>query len=181
MLVATQDGEPGEMTGSIALGRGMILTAIMAGHDPDAQKLFDGFYTVGRAKPSAYKGNEALVAYSVGANCSTNGDSGSIFSGDADFAYGLLLADKQWGSAGTINYAEEAKKTIAAMKKFDMNPTLKLPLDGDWAALPGEDAKGWFTDTETVNFIFGNFRASPRPAATPSGRTRLPRCRDSSI
>jgi endo-1,4-beta-D-glucanase Y len=158
MLVATQDGEPGEMTGSIALGRGMVLTAIMAGHDPDAQKLFDGFYTVGRAKPSAYKGNEALVAYSVGANCSTNGDSGSIFSGDADFAYGLLLADKQWGSAGTINYAEEAKKTIAAMKKFDMNPTLSLPLDGDWAALPGEDAKGWFTDTQTVNFIFGHFR-----------------------
>jgi hypothetical protein len=92
-VVATQGGEPGEMTSSTALGRAMILAVMMAGHDPDAQKLFDGLFAVGRAKHSIYKGNEALLAYSVGANCATPADDGSLFGGDADFAFALLLAD----------------------------------------------------------------------------------------
>ena len=166
-VVATTHGEMGEITSSAALGRGMIFAAMMAGHDADAQKLFDGLYAVGRAKHSIYKGNEALLAYSVGANCTVPADDGSIFAGDGDFAFALLLADKQWGSAGAIKYADEAVKTIAAMKKFDMNSKLMLPLDGDWASLPGEAEKGWYTDTQPGNFLFGNFRAFATAAKDP--------------
>ena len=34
----------------------------------------------------------------------------SAFDGDADIAFGLLLADAQWGSAGRVNYKAEARK-----------------------------------------------------------------------
>src|SRR6185369_3948056 len=100
--------------------------------------LFDNLYTTARKFPSRYKGNEALVSVAIRTGCTNTADDGSTFGGDADFVYALLLADKQWGSAGTIKYLDEAKKSIAAIKKFDMNPTLHLPLDGDWASLPGE-------------------------------------------
>jgi hypothetical protein len=166
-IVKTAHGEPGEMTGSAAIGRGMIFAAMLAGHDPDAQKLFDGLTTVGRMKPSRYKGNEALLSYTIRAGCATTMDDGSTFEGDADFAFALLLADKQWGSAGTIKYLDEAKKTIAAIKKLEMNPALHLPLSGDWASLPGEADKGWFTDTKAANFMLGHFRAFAKSAADP--------------
>jgi hypothetical protein len=166
-IVKTAHGEPGEMTGSAAIGRGMIFAAMLAGHDPDAQKLFDGLSTVARMKPSRYKGNEALISYTVRAGCATTADDGSTFEGDADFSFALLLADKQWGSAGTIKYLDEAKKTIAAMKKLEMNPALHLPLSGDWASLPGEAEKGWFTDTKSANFMLGHFRAFAKSAADP--------------
>jgi hypothetical protein len=103
----------------------------------------------------------------VRAGCATTADDGSTFEGDADFSFALLLADKQWGSAGTIKYLDEAKKTIAAMKKLEMNPALHLPLSGDWASLPGEAEKGWFTDTKSANFMLGHFRAFAKSAADP--------------
>lgn len=164
-VVKTTKGEMGELTGSVALGRGMIFAAMFAGHDTDAQKLFDGLYTVSRSQHSAYKGNEALVAYSVRTTCKPAADDGSTTDGDIEFAYALLLADKQWGSGGTIKYADEAKKTIASIKKFDMNPTLHIPLSGDWASLAGEAEKGWFTDTKSGNFFLGPFRSFAKAAA----------------
>ena len=71
-------------TSSSALGNGMIITAMMAGHDPQAQTIFDGMFAVGRKFPSGLSvsvpakhgigprpGNEYLArAYAVGANCS---------------------------------------------------------------------------------------------------------------
>ena len=50
-----------------------------------------------------------------------DGKSYSATDGDLDIAFGLLLADKQWGSAGAINYLAEARKVIAAIKMFEMN------------------------------------------------------------
>src|SRR5688500_564657 len=39
-------GEPGQVTSSPANAAGMIIPAFMAGHDPEAQKIFDGILTV---------------------------------------------------------------------------------------------------------------------------------------
>jgi endo-1,4-beta-D-glucanase Y len=116
-------------------GYGMVITALMAGFDPEAKKIFDGMYAFFRKFPSS--NNNYLMGWTVdvAGGCKfPTGTSDSATDGDLDIAFGLLLADKQWGSAGTINYLAEAKKVIAAIKKGDVNPTTHVTNLGDWAA-----------------------------------------------
>jgi endo-1,4-beta-D-glucanase Y len=156
-------------TTSAALGHGMILAAMMAGHDAQAQTIFDGMFAVGRKFPSILSvsvpakhgiqprpGNAALVAFAVGNNCTKVSEGDSAPDGDLAFGLALLLADKQWGSTGKVNYLEEAKKTANAIKLYDMNPS-KLPGLGDWASLPGEGM--WTTVATPPNYTVGTFRS----------------------
>jgi endo-1,4-beta-D-glucanase Y len=115
-------------------GYGMVTTAIMAGHDPDAQKIFDGMYAFFRKFPSSHTPDLMGWTVNVGGGCKfPKTPSDSATDGDLDIAFSLLLADKLWGSAGAINYLAEAKKVIAAIMKFEVNPTTHLTNLGDWA------------------------------------------------
>ena len=156
-------------TTSAALGHGMIITAMLAGHDPQAQTTFDGMFAVGRKFPSVLSVTRPRqarhrpaprqrrpVAFAVGNNCSKVPEGDSAPDGNLAFAYALLLADKQWGSTGTVNYLDEAKKTANAIKLYEMNPR-KLPGLGDWASLPGEGM--WTTVATPPNYTVGHFRA----------------------
>jgi endo-1,4-beta-D-glucanase Y len=158
----------GDLTSSTALGNGMIITAMMAGHDPEAQTVFDGMFAVGRKFPSYLSvsvpakhgigprpGNANLLAYAVGAGCKKVSEGDSATDGDQAFAFGLVLADKQWDSGGKVNYLDEAKKTIKAIQLYDMNPQ-KAPGIGDWASLPGEGM--WTTVAKPPNFMLGHLR-----------------------
>ncbi|MCV4230919.1 glycosyl hydrolase family 8 [Virgibacillus sp. LDC1] len=128
------------MTVSEAHGYGMLITAHMAGHDPKAKAYFDGLYRYFRAHPS--KINPDLMAWKQGDTGQAVVNVGGVDSatdGDMDIAYALLLADRQWGSDGEINYLAEAKKVIDAIMKSDVNHaewTLKL---ADWVS--DNDAK----------------------------------------
>ncbi len=139
-------------TVSEAQGYGMIITAIMAGYDKDAQKIFDGLWRFSRSFPSSISPD--LMAWEIPKKVK---NSNSAFDGDADMAYALLIADKQWGSAGDINYANEAKRTIKAIYKYTIGKDSKLPLLGDW-----EDPNGkkfnQFTP-RTSDFMLRNFRS----------------------
>jgi hypothetical protein len=159
---------PNTSTNSTAHGNGMIITAMMAGHDPDAQATFDGMYLVARKYPSILGSyvppkhgigprvnNLNLLAYAFGTNCAKVFDDHSEVNGDILFAYALAVADKQWGSTGKVNYLDELKKTASAIKQYDMS-TLKTPLIGDWSTLPGEGM--WTTVAKPQNFILGAFR-----------------------
>jgi endo-1,4-beta-D-glucanase Y len=150
--------EPNAITGSSANGAAMIAIAMMAGHDPEAQTIFDGFVTVARAFPSYLGGHDALLAYVILDGCKKINEGDSSTDGDLDFAFALLLADKQWGSGGKFNYLDEAKKTITQLKPYDMNPDLKLPRIGDWASLPDEPAV-WKTSSKPPYFMLDHFRA----------------------
>jgi endoglucanase len=160
---------PNPTTNSTALGNGMVITAMMAGHDPEAQTIFDGMFAVARKFPSILShyvppkhgigpraNNQYLLAYAIAANCAVAFDDHSEVNGDLIFAYALAVADKQWGSAGKVNYLDELRKTANAIKLYDMS-TLKTPLIGDWATLPGEGM--WTTVTKPQNFMVGTFRA----------------------
>lgn len=48
----------------------------------------------------------------------------STFAGDGDelVAFSLLMADKQWGSTGTINYLNEAIRIIKQLEKYNVQP-----------------------------------------------------------
>jgi hypothetical protein len=100
---------------SEGVGYGMLITVVMAGYDPNAKTYFDGLFRFARNHP-AYNMDPALMDWRVGLDCSSAGDGWAAEDGDLDIAMGLLMADRQWGSTGAINYKAEAIKTINAIK-----------------------------------------------------------------
>jgi endoglucanase len=62
----------------------------------------------------------------------------SAFDGDADIAYALLLADRQWGSKGAVAYRREAEQVMRAILRSTIGPRSHLPMLGDWTSPDGE-------------------------------------------
>ncbi len=144
------------ITVSEAHGYGMIITAFMAGHDPKAQTEFDGMYKFFRDHPS--KNHPDLMAWNQVDGCKNNPKDGddSATDGDLDIAFALLLADKQWGSTGTIKYLAEAKKVIAAIRSREISIKTQLATLGDWVT--ADDDK-YYNATRPSDFHTDHFRA----------------------
>lgn len=107
----------GAVTVSEAHGWGMIITALMAGSSPlgdkSAKELFDGmlaFYLDHTCESNPYLMSWEVVGDGKGGELSRK--SSSATDGDLDIAYGLLLADKQWGSLGKFDYRQIALNLI---------------------------------------------------------------------
>jgi endo-1,4-beta-D-glucanase Y len=113
-------------------GYGMVIVATMAGADANAKTIFDGMVKYVLAHPSV--NNADLLAAEQDSSCTSVNGSDSATDGDMDVAYGLLLADRQWGSAGTYNYKALAIKHINAIKASEINPTTHLLKLGDWSS-----------------------------------------------
>lgn len=132
------DVSGGKLTRSISIseghGYGMVIVALMAGADPDARQIFDGLYAFFRDHPSS--GSPDLMAWKQVEGCANIDlrNTGSATDGDMDIAYALLLADRQWGSGGPIDYRGEALKVIAALKSEALNPLTHTLLIGDWVS-----------------------------------------------
>jgi hypothetical protein len=116
---------PSYLVVSEGIGYGMLLAVLMAGHDPQARALFDGFLTTVRARP-AYgipgTPGKYLMEWRLALNGSSAGDGWNAMDGDLDIAMALLMADRQWGSAGGWNYKQEALDTINAIASWNMKP-----------------------------------------------------------
>lgn len=118
------------LTVSEAHGYGMLITAFLAGADPDAQQLFDGLLRFFKDHPSS--GDSRLMAWKQGPSCGNVDGSDSATDGDLDIAYALLLADKQWGSSGAVDYHHEALEVIAGIRASDLTPGGAFLKLGDW-------------------------------------------------
>ena len=108
-------------TVSEGIGYGMLLTAYKAD-----QTVFDGLWNYYKDNRN---GNGVM-------NWKINGCSGTIGSNGAtdaelDVAMALIVADYQWGSAGTINYKNDAKALIAAIKAHEIEASTKVLKPGD--------------------------------------------------
>ncbi|MFI5527530.1 glycosyl hydrolase family 8 [Kitasatospora sp. NPDC051853] len=134
-------------------GYGMVITALMAGADPNAKAAFDGLLKFVLAHPSV--NNKNLLAAEQDVNCKSVNGSDSATDGDMDVAYGLLLADRQWGSAGTYNYKDLAVKHINAIKASEVNPTTKLLLLGDWSSSGDQ----YYYVSRSSDWMIDHFRA----------------------
>ncbi|WP_394539848.1 glycosyl hydrolase family 8 [Lysobacter enzymogenes] len=134
-------------------GYGMLITVMMAGNDPDAQALFDGLHRYNRGHPSNQ--NPALLAWAQDVNCKNVSGADSATDGDLDIAYALLLADLQWGSAGSINYLAEARKVIAAIRSSNVNANTKLVTLGDWVS---SSEPNYYNATRSSDWMLGHFR-----------------------
>jgi hypothetical protein len=149
---AVQFSNPAYLAVSEGMGYGMLLAVLFAGHDPQARTLFDGLLAVVRARP-AYAGiprdpnGKYLMDWRLNANGTSGGDGWNAMDGDLDIAMALLMADRQWGSAGTWNYLQEGKNTIGAIKSYNMKP------DGTTRGLANA------TTSRTSDYMFGHFRA----------------------
>ena len=136
-----------------AQGYGMVIIATMAGADSSAQSNFDGMVKYMLAHPSVH--NPDLLAAEQDSSCRSVDGSDSATDGDLDVAYGLLLADRQWGSAGTFNYRQLAIRHINAIKANEVNPTTHLLKLGDWS----ECCDALFWTTRPSDFMLDHMRA----------------------
>jgi endo-1,4-beta-D-glucanase Y len=133
-------------------GFGMIVTATLAGHEPAAQEVFDGLWEFSRTHPS--RSESRLMAWTVP---EPPGGTDSAFDGDADIAYALLLADKQWGSGGRIDYASAAGEVLAGILESMIGPDSSLPTLGDWVQPDGATYNQY--TPRSSDFMTGHFRA----------------------
>jgi endoglucanase len=142
--------KPEYVTVSEGAGYGMLLSVVMAGYDGEARTLFDKLFHVVRAHP-AYSANEpALMDWRLNADCSSGGEGWNAMDGDLDIAMALLMADRQWGSAGAVNYRAEALKTITAIKTWNMSPA------GFTKGLPSSN------NNRTSDYMITHFKAFKR-------------------
>ncbi len=136
-------------------GYGMLLTAVFAGADPDAQTIFDGLYRYFRDHPSDRSPD--VMAWKQFADCADAPDGhDTATDGDLDIGYALLLADRQWGSAGAINYLAEARKVIRAIRAVELHPadaTIQL------GSFVSADQPRHFNATRSSDFMPGHFKA----------------------
>jgi endo-1,4-beta-D-glucanase Y len=148
---AGRDGKA--TTVSEGQGYGMVIVALMAGHDHQAQSVFDQLFTYARKHPSSF--DRRLMAWAQNDHCQDIEGRDSATDGDLDIAYGLLLADVQWGSGGATNYRQEAERTLEAIVKHTIDPATRLTLLGDWVTPDGEYAKA----TRSSDWMVDHFRA----------------------
>ncbi|MCF6176546.1 MAG: glycosyl hydrolase family 8 [Victivallaceae bacterium] len=97
-------------------GYGMLLMVMMAGYDNDARQIFDGMYWFFKK----YQNSHGLMKWEI----LRNGDApenDNATDGDMDIAMALIMADRQWGSSGDINYAAAADALIAAIMKWNVD------------------------------------------------------------
>ncbi|WP_329491416.1 glycosyl hydrolase family 8 [Kitasatospora sp. NBC_01246] len=134
-------------------GYGMVVTALMAGADANARTVFDGMVKFVLAHPSVNNAN--LLAAEQDSSCRSVNGSDSATDGDLDVAYGLLLADRQWGSGGTYDYKGLAVKHINAIKASEVNPTTHLMRLGDWST----SGDSTYFITRSSDWMIDHFRA----------------------
>ena len=121
-------------TQSEATGYGMMIFALMAGHDPNAKAYFDGLLGLYEANKSE-KGSQCMSWVIPNKLDDKLPKSSSATDGDLDITYALLLADKQWGSGGqNPDYLGIAKDMIeSCILNFDLSAKTHRILMGDWS------------------------------------------------
>lgn len=154
-------------------GYGMLATVLMAGYDDNAKVYFDGLYRFYKAYPCIT--DPALMGWQQikldnGDIVNTppyENEDGSISAtdGDMDIAYALLLADKQWGSNGEINYIQEAKIMINAIMKNDVNTEKWILKLGSWA---NDSDPDYGTGTRASDFMLSHLKAFQAAMGDPN-------------
>lgn len=160
-------------TVSEAHGYGMMIAVYMAGFDSNAKKYFDGMYKYFRNHPSGITPD--LMAWKQNSSCVNVEGDDSASDGDVDIAFSLLLADKQWGSGGEINYKAEAKKVISAIMKAEVNKNEFNILYGDW--VDASSAK-YYNATRSSDFILDHFRSFDKTFTRSSWLKVVDKCYD---
>jgi endoglucanase len=128
-------------TVSEGIGYGMLLAAYASD-----KTLFDGLWNY-------YKDNRngnGVMNWKIGGCSGIVGANGAT-DGDEDAAMALIVANSVWGSTGTINYQNDGKALIAAIKSKEVE-------SGSFVLKPG-DQFGGSSNTNPSYFAPGYYRA----------------------
>lgn len=148
---------------------GMLITVVMAGHDPQARTYFDGMFMTARGRPAYGHMNAGKPAgaylheWRLAMNMGSAGEGWNATDGDLDIACALLMAHRQWGSTGTINYRQEAINTINAMKAINFAPS-------------GEPRGPQRENTRTSDHMIGHFRSFKKVTGDAFWDKAIDRC-----
>lgn len=134
-------------TVSEAQGYGMIILAYMAGYDPEAKELFDGMWHYADSHPA--QDDPHLMAWAQDKNCANSDKPDSATDGDLDIAYAMLLADKQWGSSGDIDYRTQARAVIDAIWRHNIDESGRWVLLGSWVG----EGTHYYHSTRSSDFM----------------------------
>jgi endo-1,4-beta-D-glucanase Y len=146
--------DPNSISISEGHGYGMIIMVLMAGYDPQAQTYFDGMFRMLTDHPAL--GAPALMAWNQVHGCkNATGGNDNATDGDLDIAYALLLADRQWGSAGAIDYLNQARKMIATLAAQNVDLVNHYLFLGTSSAADPVYSSG----TRPSDFMMDHFRA----------------------
>jgi endo-1,4-beta-D-glucanase Y len=134
-------------------GYGMLITALMAGYDENAQTYFDGLFNFYCTHKSRIDTN--LMAWNQVAGCvnAPNGGDDAATDGDLDIAFSLLLAYKQWGNE---TYLLHARSIINSCLESEVNPHNSTLLLGDFCK---DSTSKYFFDTRPSDFMMDHFKA----------------------
>ncbi|MBB5371729.1 MULTISPECIES: glycosyl hydrolase family 8 [unclassified Janthinobacterium] len=160
----------GTLTISEAHGYGMLISVLMADEDPGAKTVFDGMVAYFRDHQAS--SGPGLMAWNQIVGCGNSSDgSSSATDGDLDIAYALLLAHRQWGSTGAINYRQEAQTVLNAIMAREVHPSGKHLLLGDWTGTTGKYGYSTRTSDFTMSHLAA-FAASTGDARWSAVRDR---------
>jgi len=144
----------GANTISEAHGYGMMIMCFMAGYENYAKSYFDGLFNYYKSHPSTIN-NHLMDWQQLSCDDSPSSDDDAASDGDIDIAFSLLLAHKQWGSEGNINYLAEAKTIIDAIMQEEINQNTWAVKLGDWCE---SSDPNYYYGTRTSDFITSHFR-----------------------
>jgi endo-1,4-beta-D-glucanase Y len=162
--VVVTETDAANLTVSEGHGYGMMLMALMAGHEPDAQAIFDGMFDYFRLHPTDF--HDHLMSWYQNSSCTTPaGETDSAADGDLDIAYALLLADRQWGSCGTVNYLLEAQRVLADLEDGEVDATKHYVLLGDWVGPSGSAT--YYASTRSSDFMPDHTRSFEAATGNP--------------
>jgi endo-1,4-beta-D-glucanase Y len=108
-------------TVSEGIAYGMLLSVYSSD-----KTLFDGFWLY-------YKDNvnsNGVMNWRINGCSGVDGHNGAT-DAELDAAFALIVADYQWGSIGTINYKNDAKTLIAAIKTYEIEANTFVLKPGD--------------------------------------------------
>jgi endo-1,4-beta-D-glucanase Y len=109
------------------------------------KELFDGLWLYYKD----FSNSNGVMNWKINECTSVIGSNGAT-DAELDAAYALIVADKHWGSSGTINYQDDALTLISAIKAHEIE-------SGTYVLKPG-DAWGGTNNTNISYFSPGYFR-----------------------
>ena len=118
----------------------------------------------------SYLNTQGLMKWQIDAS---GNPTGTTFAGDGDelVAFACLMADKQWGSTGTINYLAEAVRVIKQLELYNVQsnktfadggggwifPAYQMPYAMKEFGVVNSNTAGWNATVAKAYSLFNNF------------------------
>ncbi|MBP5724166.1 MAG: Ig-like domain-containing protein [Bacteroidales bacterium] len=126
-----QDGESGTNTVSEGIAYGMLIFVFMDNATNNTQDKFDRLWRYYQANANGNGFMNWKVNAFTGNVTSGSGNANGATDADVDVAQALMLAHKQWGSDGAINYKDAAEGMIARIWTHEVDQSAKVLKPGD--------------------------------------------------